>query len=115
MSDVLGFINQRMHPGATCPTQCPKALGECPIISKDGKWQGQQRYQAILLLWPGSEHLTTAEVIGWFTEAGCQVLRITQTMFEQGLNIDITDGTDHAEGSVGCREWEVHFVRAVPA
>ena len=112
---LIEAINQRMHAGATCPTLHPKPLGECPIIEKDGRWQGRQRYVAVLLLWPGSEHLTTVEVVNWFKDAGCQVLRITQVMHERGLYVDIEEGFDRTPSFQGGRQWDVQFVQAVPA
>ncbi|MEY2654601.1 MAG: hypothetical protein RLZZ524_1629 [Pseudomonadota bacterium] len=111
MSDVLHAINQRMHPGTTCPTQCVKPIGECPIISRVKDWDGMPCYEAVLALWPGgSEALTTAEVVGWFASVNCRVLRIAQVMHESGIGISITDGIDHSSGFEGCRTWEVMFV-----
>lgn len=116
LGEVLSAINAHMHPGAECPTQATYPLGECPIIQPEERmWRGRKTFTAVLSLWPNvaANSLGTDDVVRWFTEVGCHVLRISQVMHERavpGCVGNVTDGRCTDEGFVGSRDWEVCFV-----
>ncbi len=98
--ELLEAINERMHPGATCPAK--GSIGECPAMSPWNDENPAGLWWAVLSLWDDTFN-DSAEVVRWFEAEGATVHRVEHTLWcaDNGDR----DGRDPG----GAREWVVTF------